>query len=376
MKVLLIGEYSNVHNNLKYGLESFGVDVKTANLGDYFKKFHSDIKLHRINKNARYDFLRNMYSNYLYKKFVQYDVIQFMNEAEIGIEEGFHRNLARKLVHDAKLSVLLIAGCNVQYAGLARQKLKITPCTGCLKYDVGNIHGCPYRNNRNIVRVSYFIQKNVDVMVPMSYEYYVCSKEGKFAEKMTEPIPMPIVVDKEPVKASGRRSGRLVVFHPLNREGFKGTREIRKAFRILEQKYSGIAEFIIDGKMSYDEYMKLVARADIIVDQRNGYSFGMGSLDAMYYGKVLLTGNYRHEIDDPYFNYLREAPAFELGITVNDIVKNISRVIEQRDNFADIGKRGTEFVREHFDAKEIAEQFLHLYESGLKKKQEHFGGIK
>lgn len=368
MKVLLVGEYSKIHNNLKYGLESLGVEVDTANFGDYFKKFGSDIKLHKIKKDSRYDFLRNMYSNYLYKKFVQYDVVQFINEAELGIVDGFHRNLAGKLVHDAKLSVLLIAGCNVQYAGLARQRLKITPCDGCLKYDRKSMHGCPYRDNRQIVEASYVVQKNVDVMIPMSYEYYVCSKEGKFAEKMAEPIPMPIIVDKPPVISEKTGNEKLIILHPLNREGFKGTREARKAFRILKQKYSGIADFIIDGKMPYDEYMKLVAKADIIVDQRNGYSFGMGSLDAMYQGKVLVTGNYRSEIDDPYFNYLRTAPAFEWGITVDDIVKNISEIIESRDDFAKIGQRGTEFVREYFDSKKVAKRFLDLYESELRKK--------
>jgi len=368
MRVLLIGEYSKVHNNLKYGLESLGVDVDTVNFGDYFKKFDSDIKLHKIKKDSKYDFLRNIYGNLLFKKFVQYDVVQFINEAELGVEDGFHRNLAGKLVHDAKLSVLLIAGCNVQYARFAKQKLKITPCDGCLKYDLGNMHGCPYRNNRHITEASYVVQKNVDVMVPMSYEYYVCSKEGKFAEKMAEPIPMPIIVDKEPIKTKKLGSGKLVIFHPLNREGFKGTREIRKAFRILEQKYSDIADFIIDGKMPYDEYMKLVAKADIIVDQRNGYSFGMGSLDAMYHGKVLVTGNYRNEIDSAYYNYLREAPAFEWGVTVDDIVKNISGIIESRDDFEKIGQRGTEFVRKYFDAKKVARRFLDLYELGLRKK--------
>ena len=43
MKVLLVGEYSGVHNNLKRGLEKLGVKVILINGGDSWKNFDSDI---------------------------------------------------------------------------------------------------------------------------------------------------------------------------------------------------------------------------------------------------------------------------------------------------------------------------------------------
>ena len=47
MRILLLGEYSNVHNNLAYGLRALGHEVVTANNGDYWKHFDSDINLSR-----------------------------------------------------------------------------------------------------------------------------------------------------------------------------------------------------------------------------------------------------------------------------------------------------------------------------------------
>ena len=43
MKILLIGEYSNLHNSLKQGLQKKGHEVVLLSSGDGFKNFDSDI---------------------------------------------------------------------------------------------------------------------------------------------------------------------------------------------------------------------------------------------------------------------------------------------------------------------------------------------
>jgi len=45
MKILLVGEFSGVHNNLKMGLKALGHDVKLAADGDGFKKFGYDFRI-------------------------------------------------------------------------------------------------------------------------------------------------------------------------------------------------------------------------------------------------------------------------------------------------------------------------------------------
>src|SRR5690554_919343 len=47
MKILLVGEYSRLHNSLKEGLQALGHEVILASTGDHFKKFPSDILLKR-----------------------------------------------------------------------------------------------------------------------------------------------------------------------------------------------------------------------------------------------------------------------------------------------------------------------------------------
>ena len=46
MKILLLGEYSRLHNSLKEGLVSQGHKVITVATGDYFKKYDVDYCIH------------------------------------------------------------------------------------------------------------------------------------------------------------------------------------------------------------------------------------------------------------------------------------------------------------------------------------------
>ena len=45
MKILLIGEYSRLHNSLKEGLESLNHEVTIVGTGDKFKNFPVDISI-------------------------------------------------------------------------------------------------------------------------------------------------------------------------------------------------------------------------------------------------------------------------------------------------------------------------------------------
>ena len=47
MKILLLGDYSNVHNTLAEGLKALGHDCVVASNGDHWKNYPRDIDLKR-----------------------------------------------------------------------------------------------------------------------------------------------------------------------------------------------------------------------------------------------------------------------------------------------------------------------------------------
>ncbi|HLW33997.1 MAG TPA: hypothetical protein VKX40_17185, partial [Aequorivita sp.] len=101
MKILLVGEYSRLHNSLKEGLQALGHEVILASTGDHFKKFPSDILLkRRFNSGITKKFKVGIYkifgiditSIFLKKqffshkeKFKNFDVVQLINESPFSI---------------------------------------------------------------------------------------------------------------------------------------------------------------------------------------------------------------------------------------------------------------------------------------------------
>ena len=99
MKILLIGEYSNLHNSLKHGLICRGHTVKLISSGDGFKNFKSDLKIKKPNLKkgvfikkifkALFKYPFKYYYNsiqfqFILKRLKNYDVVQLINEHSIG----------------------------------------------------------------------------------------------------------------------------------------------------------------------------------------------------------------------------------------------------------------------------------------------------
>ena len=79
MRILLIGEFSGVHNNLKKGLTILGHKVTLAADGDGYRGFGYDIRL-TLYKGLIWGKIKNiLYFLINLRKFIGYDVIQFIN---------------------------------------------------------------------------------------------------------------------------------------------------------------------------------------------------------------------------------------------------------------------------------------------------------
>ena len=121
MRILLVGEYSNLHNSLKSGLIQAGHQVTLISTGDAFKKFPADVKFSakRIEGSSLLRFLRKV----IFKIFrvdiafleigyrcldwlvdqKNYDVIQLINEYPLKTPYFFEKRIFSKK-YDNKLS--------------------------------------------------------------------------------------------------------------------------------------------------------------------------------------------------------------------------------------------------------------------------------
>ncbi|MBR6370483.1 MAG: glycosyltransferase family 1 protein, partial [Bacteroidaceae bacterium] len=101
MKILLLGEYSNVHNTLALGLRALGQQVCVASDGDGWKNYPRDIDLSRENK-GKGTFLFNLIKSLPHMK--GYDVVQLINPMFLELKaehiEPIYRFLRR---HNGKI---------------------------------------------------------------------------------------------------------------------------------------------------------------------------------------------------------------------------------------------------------------------------------
>ena len=114
MKILLIGEYSRLHNSLKKGLKELGNEVTLIGTGDLFKNYPVDISIKPtvfsykpIPLFIRKVFLRLIKKDlaeweigYRFKKLLPklkgYDVVQLINSHSIGIHPNNVRHCSSK----------------------------------------------------------------------------------------------------------------------------------------------------------------------------------------------------------------------------------------------------------------------------------------
>ena len=79
MKILLLGENSSIHYNLKDGLTHLGHDVDIASDGDGWKDINRDIDLNYNKKIIPSKFANRIYPWIDIKKLVGYDIVQIIS---------------------------------------------------------------------------------------------------------------------------------------------------------------------------------------------------------------------------------------------------------------------------------------------------------
>lgn len=349
MKILLLGEFSSLHKNLQEGLVALGHEVTVASNGDGWKNISADIKLGVEGSGVVSKVLRRVqFLNFL-NSIKGYDVVQIVN-AEYFCQDLFPNELMLKRLKKRNGKVFLLgAGDDAFFWKYGKDKLKYGPFNDSLKYDFKSstsMYECASKlaKNRTLVNL-------VDGVIPIMYEYQASYSH---VSNLRNVIPIPINTDEITRNNIGENK-RLTIFHGLNREGFKGTHYVKKAFEILKPKYPHI-DFIIEGKMPLKEYLELMSKTDVIIDQVNSHSLGVNGLLAMAMGKVTLGGA---EPESLKCFGIDDSPVINIKPCVNDIVDKLERVIAtSAQDLNDLGLKSREYVCSLHDYKTVAEKYI------------------
>jgi glycosyltransferase involved in cell wall biosynthesis len=372
MRILLVGEYSNLHNSLKQGLEKSGHEVLLLGSGDAFKKFPVDINVR--GKYAQDFFLLNALRQVIFRAtkydiaFVEtywrtkqalrnlgdFDVIQLINEYPFKTPYFFERKLVKMLRKMTKRLVIL--GCGDDYLYLKnRSKLPYNPMDalrGKQKFPWSELYLTEkHRNYHN------WIFKQKDLLITTDLDYHTIYKDENLPDYFGM-IPNPVNLDALAAVPFPAIADKIVIFHGINRSNYykKGNDLFENALKQIKQEFEERVEIITAESLPYAEYIKKYDAAHIVLDQAYAIDQGYNALEAMAKGKVVFTGAGEAFCD--FYNLPENNVAIHTIPNAEKIAENLRNLLGNPQKLVEISKNAREFVEYCHDYEQIAEKYV------------------
>lgn len=360
MKVLLLGEFSSLHANLKQGLLEHGVDVTTASSGDGWKKIEAD-----INWRSKYSGLIGRFHSTLklilnLRKFKGYDVVQLIAPSICTNLFGLNRLVYYFVRKNNKKVFIVGAGSswsNTIVADFFQSEFKYRELYDAILDSHGGVLWSQTKSGR---KYNDYVFRTIDGYIPIMYEYAEGYRRS-CSDKLCETIPIPISL-KEIEYTSNQVGNKLVIFHGLNREKEKGTPIIREAFALIEREYGDNVSLVLDGNMPLEEYLKVIDKANVVIDQLYSVSNSVNGLLNMAKGKVVMGGGEAECIEE--FSHIygdSSTPIIPLKPSVEDVVEKIKNILEKKEIIGELGLISRKYVEKYHDSKTVAEKYLKVW---------------
>ena len=377
MEILLIGEYSRLHNSLKEGLAALGHEAHLLSTGDDFKDYPSDTKVSSILKNnfiSKFTgkiiyklFKFNIFQEEIYfktKKIVKnmsdFDVIQFINQDPFNLPANKATKINDILFANNKKAFLLACGEDsyvIDY--YARDYMRYSILTPLLlnpELEKDFEFSLKYIRPEYKKNYEHLIQE-VQAIIPTDFDYAIPYASHPKASQL---IPTPINIDKIKFKKLKIKE-RINIFHGINRGSYykKGTPIVEEALKELQLKYPDKINIIYAENIPYNEYKNLYNDAHIFIDQLYSYDQGYNALEAMASGKCVITGFEKE--DQEYYNM--NTPAINGAIDPKELFSQLEELILNPERIIEIGKNARQFVEEKHHYKKIAQEYLKLWQN-------------
>ena len=378
MKILLIGEYSNLHNSLKQGLVKNGHNVVLLGNGDGFKNYDADILIKSsffekkfpniiakiidrftgISLNEIEFFIRTLFK---IKALKEFDVVQLINERSFKASPGMEKILLKQLVKNNKKVFLLACGVdNVSLTYANEKKFRYSILT---PYFENSSQKKEYKQTLKYLSPSYsrlskYVKNIVNGIISSDLDYHI---PYMGTEKYLGMIPNPINIDKLKNPDLVKRS-KIHILHAINSKNKikKGNKIFEKSLSIIEKKYSKKIKVIRTIDIPYSLHIKNVEDCDILLDQVYAYDQGYNALEAMALGKVVFTGAEFEWAE--YYKIEEDSIAINALPDITKIVDKLSWLIENPVHLENISRNARKFIEDHHNYKSIALKYIANWE--------------
>lgn len=377
MKILLLGEYSRLHNSLKEGLVALGHDVTLVGTGDSFKKFPVDLSFEPklTTKNWLFTFLKKAVFKltnlnleetekgirfyFLLPKLKGYDVVQLINSNALETHPKWSLSLLKKLFEQNKKSTLLVCGDETPIIdAYLSEKLNYSILTPLLKKQVDHdyfSYSLKYTKPKYQKLYEYVSQKAA-IIISSDFDYKLPLDRLGIKNLL---IPNPINSSSIAYIAP-KIEQKIIVFLGINSKNAlrKGIPFFEKALEIIQKKYPSKVKLIVTENIPYQEYIELYNQAHIVLDMVYAYDQGYNALEAMAKGKVVFTGAEK-EFMEHY--QLTERVCVNALPDVDALVQELSFLIENPEEIVAMSKRARAFIEKEHHYVTIAQKYVEVW---------------
>lgn len=362
MRILLLGEYSRLHLTLAEGLRKLGYEVVVASDGDGHKQYPRDIDLTR-KSSSPIDTISAIYTvNKAFSKFKEYDVVQLINPCFVTLGVSLNRFFFDRLRKYNKKVFLGAFGDDSFWVKTCMSNDAFKYSEFFVDGQSTNLDYCNVLKKRWIAspraKLNNYILQNVDGVVACLYEYYK-SYEGLGAN--LQYIPLPIHVQQIPFCPIVDVPEKIRFFIGMDkvRSEYKGTDLLLKILLQFQQKYQNEVDVLTAESVSYDEYVKLMFDAHVVVDQLYSYSPSVNPLQAMAQGKVVITGG-ESEMYELLGN-VENRPIINVYPTEQGIWNALEFIVKNKDKLPSLSLQSRLFVEQYHDSVKVAQQYLDFW---------------
>ncbi|MEN9322874.1 MAG: hypothetical protein RL699_654 [Bacteroidota bacterium] len=372
MNILLIGEYSRLHNSLKEGLQALGHTVVHLGFHDGFKQYPVDIPLEKKwdsgwrkkCKVALFKLTGFDLSSYLtYRQFMRiqdqcrnFDVVQLINENSFYCQPNTELKILSYLFAHNKNVFLLSCGddyINVKYC-IDHPEYK----SAVQAYLAGKISDKAFNGVLKFRQVNFkklhdYLYQHIKGVIASDLDYHL-PLQGHPMYLGLHPNPVNVdQLDFQPLTIQDK----IIIFLGINTLSYykKGLDAFEAALAIIQQKYPEQVEICLTTNLPYADYIIQYNKAHIILDQAYAHDQGYNALEAMAKGKVVFTGA-EPEFVQQY--QLTEAVNCNASVNVDQLVEGLSYLIENPSELIVIGARARKFIEKEHHYQKIAARYV------------------
>ncbi len=389
MKILLLGEYSNVHRTLRDALRRKGHDVLLISNGDGWKDYPRDISLKRSKEGSVGSAIYIAQLLKLLPKMRGFDVVQLINPDLLQLKPRWNRWFFQYLKRNNRVvsvgcfgdDYYVIKRSQKEYVELRQRAAQSHVLPPYLDYTDFYAKGTVIDHPLNQQRIqgwlhsgkadlTKYVMAKADCLIACLYEYYKVYDTEEFRQKIHY-IPLPIDTSDLPRKdLSVSYPIRILLAIQKLRSAMKGTDQMYPVFQRLADDYPDKVRLQCIESVPFAQYCQMLDDADVVVDQLYSYTPAMNALESMSRGKIVVSGG-----EEDYYQFLQQqypdAPGLRPIINMRPFEQDqnytlLRECLLNPDKVAQMRAESIDFVKFYHNADQVAAQYLEVWQKILK----------